>query len=192
MQLPNVLSAALSALAAQPGSAALLTLLVLAAISDASTFRIPNALTVSGMMLGLAVTTLMAPAASTGFLRSACGLAAAFACLVPLHALRVIGGGDVKLMAMVGAFLGLPDILPALLFVFAAGGVAALAAAASRRRMRRLLGNVGAIVRSAAIGAVTGAPAAPAGLVSAGRLPFAIPIAAGTAAFLLYRQALDA
>ncbi|HEY0825517.1 MAG TPA: A24 family peptidase, partial [Ramlibacter sp.] len=152
MQLLETLSASLLALAAQPGSGALVTLLVLAAVSDARTYRIPNTLTVGGMALGLATQTLTAPAASTGFLLAAGGLAAMLLCLVPLHALRVMGGGDVKLMAMVGAFLGLPDVLPALLFVFVAGGIAAVVAAVSRGRVRRLLGNVAAIVRGAAIG----------------------------------------
>lgn len=192
MQLLNSFVNLVVELADQPGVAALVVLLVLAAVSDLQSYRIPNALTVSGMALGLIATTLTAKVPATGFLHAAGGLLTALLCLVPLHALRVMGGGDVKLMAMVGAFVGVPDILPALLFVFIAGGVAAVVFAISRRRVRRLVGNVGDIVRSAAMGALTGTSPAPAGMVSAGRLPFAIPIGVGTVAFLLYRQALSA
>lgn len=188
MLLVEPLPPTLHALAEQPGTAALVTLLLLAAVCDARTYRIPNALTAGGMLLGLFIMTTTAPVPSTGFLRAAGGIAAMLLCLVPLHALRAMGGGDVKLMAMVGAFLGVPDVLPALLFVFVAGGVAALGAALFQGRALRLLHNVHSIVRSAAVAAVTGTAVTPQRVVSAGRLPFALPIAAGTIAFLVYRQ----
>ena len=57
-------------------------------------------------------------------------LAAGQTVLLPLYVMRVLGAGDVKLVAMVGAFLGLPETVPALLCVFMTGRMAALVCAA--------------------------------------------------------------
>jgi len=104
--------------------AVLVSFLAVASIIDFRSLRIPKALTVSclaagvafnlgrGMWLGIqdkAVWTLGAgPAlgALDGFLFSAAGFAAAFAIFFALWFLQVAGGGDVKLFAAVGAWVG--------------------------------------------------------------------------------------
>ena len=183
MSNPNVAS-----LTGSP--AVLLVILVIAAaVIDMRSLRIPNWLTVSGMLLGLAWNTALGSPFYTGFLWALGGLATGLAMLLPLYALRVMGAGDVKLMAMVGAFLGLPEILGAVLFTFIAGGIVALIYALAHRSAGRMVGNVLDITRFAAFGFMSGVrPSLAAMGPSIGKLPYGISIAAGTIAWLAARQ----
>jgi prepilin peptidase CpaA len=127
-----------------------------------------------------------------GFLLALAGLGTGLALLLPLYALRIMGAGDVKLMAAVGAFLGLPDVLFAIVWSFIAGGVAAIAFALYHRSSRRMAANVAAIVQWMAFAAMAGVRPAPelAGRrASIGKLPYAVSIAAGTTGWLLARLA---
>ena len=151
--------------------------------------RIPNWLTVSGMLLGLAWNTALGSPLYTGFLWALGGLATGLAMLLPLYAFKVMGAGDVKLMAMVGAFLGLPEILDAVLFTFIAGGIVALIYALAHRSAGRMVGNVLDITRFAAFGFMNGVrPSLAAMGPSIGKLPYGISIAAGTIAWLAAKQ----
>jgi prepilin peptidase CpaA len=97
---------------------AFLTLVVLASASDLRTRRIPNALTVTGLGIALALR------GASGVEPLASGLMAAAIAFVPavaLVALGGLGGGDAKLLAAVGAFVG-PEGLPTTLFVTALVG----------------------------------------------------------------------
>jgi prepilin peptidase CpaA len=145
--------------------------LVAGAWIDWRTFRIPNWLTLSGLAAGLAYNASPAPGA-LGFLTALGGAAIGLAALLPLYAGRVMGAGDVKLMALVGAFLGTSQVLFAVLFTFIAGGIAALAFALWTQSTGRLALNVSELVR--------GGP----GIASVGRLPYGISICAGTLAWL--------
>jgi prepilin peptidase CpaA len=102
--------------------------------------------------------------------------------------LRLIGAGDVKLMAVVGAFLGLPDVLAAMFFVVVAGGAAAILVLIYQRVSGRLASNVALVLRSLALAAWTRTPVAAPSLISAGRLPYGVCIFAGTTVFLVVRQ----
>ncbi len=177
-------------------SATLVLLLVAAAVIDVRTMRIPNWLTVCGALIGLALNAalqwqLLGPHwAVDGLLWALGGMAAGLALLLPLYLLRVMGAGDVKLMAMVGAFVGLQQIVPAVLCVFIAGGVFALATAVWRRSLRRLTTNVADVVQSMAVAAFAGIRPS-GGLApgqSIGRLPYGLSICAGTLAWLIAAQ----
>src|SRR4051794_29272710 len=104
----------------------LLFLLVIASVSDCRTHKIPNWLTVIGAAFGLVYNTAVPSSPYAGFLWSLEGLALGLLIMLPFYVLRAMGAGDVKLMAMVGAFLGVPDTFYAVLFTFIAGGVTAL------------------------------------------------------------------
>src|SRR5450759_1730371 len=84
----------------------LLVLLLAAAVFDVLYRRIPNWLTVSGVLLGIAMNTVIGPP-DAGLVFSLLGLAVAFGIFVALYALHAMGAGDVKLMAAVGALVGL-------------------------------------------------------------------------------------
>jgi prepilin peptidase CpaA len=110
----------------------LLCLVGLAAICDIASRRIPNLLVGSG--LALALLLHLALGGSLAALRL--GLAGALAggtIFLPFYLLRGMAAGDVKLMAMVGAFLGPAAAgLAALLTCIAGGGMALLVLYASR------------------------------------------------------------
>lgn len=179
----------LASMAGNPGIA-LILLVIAAAVIDMQSLRIPNWLTVGGMVLGLAWNTALAPAIHIGLLWAFAGLALGLVLLLPFYALKVMGAGDVKLMAMVGAFLEFPGILYAILFTFIAGGVLAVAFALARRSGGRLAGNVGDITRNMVFGLMSGVrPTLPltAG-PSIGKLPYGISIAIGTTAYVVAQQ----
>ncbi|MBA2672157.1 A24 family peptidase [Ramlibacter sp.] len=168
---------------AQPRLVLLAALLLTAAVSDWRTLRIPNLLTFGGTAAGLACALLLPPG-DQGFLWALAGAGVGLAALLPLYAVRILGAGDVKLMAMVGAFVGAQSTLYALLFVTAAGGAAALAFAAARGDLGRMLGNAWAVVRWLAFATFAGqSPAIAAQSIdSAGKLPYGVCICIGTLA----------
>ena len=158
----------------------LLLLLATAAVIDSRSHRIPNWLVFSGALLGLAYHAFSPY--GTGVIASVGGLAVGLVSFMPLYLLRAMGAGDVKLMAMVGAYLGPLSAFGAVLTVFIAGGVLALAAAIRNRALPRLYENLRFIMADMSMKMMVGGAAqVDAVPVSAGKLPYALAIAAGTA-----------
>lgn len=151
----------------------LLALLGLAAWHDLRHYRIPNALTLGGA--GLALVLSMVLPGGQGWAPSLLGWITGLLFLLPLFALRAMGAGDVKLLAMAGAFTGPAGALAIGLYTLIAGGVLALAVAAGGGRLQQALRNVQAMTVPCL------APAAPTGErpVSAGKLPYGVALLAG-------------
>ena len=172
------------------GTGPLIVLLLIAAVIDWRTMRIPNWLTAGGMAWGLLYNATHDTSIAAGLGISAAGLATGLALLLPLYLLRVMGAGDVKLMAAVGAVIGLPGVLHAVLWSFIVGGVAAIGYALSLRMSRRMASNVAAIVQSMTFAVLVGQRPTPAlaGRASVGKLPYALSIAGGTISWLIARQ----
>jgi prepilin peptidase CpaA len=101
----------------------------------------------------------------------------------------VMGAGDVKLMAMVGAFLGTSATVGAVLATLVAGGVLAIALAAWSGRLVRMLRNVAAMSRGTVLTLATGVTgfAAHDG-PSAGRMSYGLAIAVGSISYLVLSQ----
>ena len=93
-------------------------IVVVAAILDVWTFRVPNLLTVPAMIAALVYHAAAPPPASLA--SSLAGLCFGAGILFALYLGGIMGAGDVKLMAAVGAWLG----LPAVFFVFVVSGLA--------------------------------------------------------------------
>jgi prepilin peptidase CpaA len=110
-------------------SAALFALVILAGVSDLRTRRIPNALTVTSLGIALALRGAIGVEPLAGGLA---GASIAFGAAVPLVMLGGLGGGDAKMLAAVGGFLG-PAGLPTMLLVTALVGGAMGAFAVARR-----------------------------------------------------------
>lgn len=154
--------------------------LAIAAWTDLRRRLILNALTYPAFVAGLALHFLrggLGDGASTPGLYS--GLAGAGACLVVYGLFWATGGmgaGDLKLMGAVGAILGFPGALGAMLFGSLAGGVQGVLAVAARtgpgRRLCARLGMSG-----------TDDPA------FARRVPLGVGLAAGVALFWLWLRA---
>jgi prepilin peptidase CpaA len=104
------------------------------AYTDLRSREIPNALTVSGALAGFVYHGWRAGWAGLGF--AAVGFGAAFGIYLIFFLLKGRGGGDVKMMAALGAILGWNDWL--LLFVLTSvlGGVVALIVVVSRGRVK--------------------------------------------------------
>jgi prepilin peptidase CpaA len=169
-------------LVTDPRRVVLFTLLVVAAVSDVRRQRIPNWLTLSGLAFGLLYSAFVPFWGQHGFLWALGGAGIGFGVLFPMWLLRVTGAGDVKLMAMAGALLGLQAIPLALVGSLAAGGVCAVLFAVRHGNLRTMLGNVLRIVHLGGIAVAAGMPVrmATAAPGSVGRLPYAVPIALGT------------
>jgi len=170
-----------------PGSGVLILLLVLAAFIDLRTWRIPNWLTAAGMAWGLVWSMASAPTVTGGALASLAGLGLGLAFFLPMWLIRVMGAGDVKLMAMVGAFLGPVETVKAALVVFIVGGLVVLFYAFAHSALRRLARNMRDIAASMV---VPGMPMWRPELAgsSIGKLPYGVSISLGTIAFLSLRQ----
>ena len=180
----------LQMLAVSPRTGVLMALLLIAAIIDVRTSRIPNWLVFAGALYGLAYNTISPLyARDIGILFALGGLAVGFGAMLPAYLFRVMGAGDVKLMAMVGAFLGAWATVGAVLATLVAGGVLALALATWSGRTVHLLRNVAAISRGTMVTMTTGIG----GLAvhegpSAGNMPYGVAIAVGTIAYLVLSQ----
>jgi len=106
--------------------------------------RIPNWLTVPGLIVGIAVNTAVHgwPGAKASLLGAGLGLLV----LLPFVLIRALGAGDWKLAGALGAFLG-----PSLLFTVLIGsifvaGVMALALVIYKGRLRQTLKNIAHIL----------------------------------------------
>lgn len=168
-------------------TALLLLFLAAAVITDLRARIIPNALVLAGALTGLSLAALHPE--GIGFLSGLGGLALGLAILLPLYLLRAMGAGDVKLMAMTGAFLGPAAIAEAALWVLLTGGVLALVFSLRRGVARRMAANLREMFFSAAASVqIRSLPDFSAGPQTAARLPYAVAIALGVAAFLLARH----
>lgn len=157
-----------------------LLLLATAVVFDVKSHRIPNWLVFSGALVGLAYHALSSH--GMGVMASLQGLAVGLVAFMPFYLLRAMGAGDVKLMAMVGAYLGPASAFGAVLTVFIAGGVLAMAAAVRNNALPRLHENLRFIMADMSMKMMAGGAAQVDAIpVSAGKLPYAIAIAAGTA-----------
>src|SRR6266446_6693497 len=122
-----------------------LALTVSAAFLDWHSRRIPNWLTVPGLLSGVVVHTVMHR--SHGMLFSLEGAALALVLLLPLVLLRALGAGDWKLMGAVGAFLGPILFLFVLLGSIFASGIMAVVQVLRVGRVMETIRNMAVLVR---------------------------------------------
>jgi prepilin peptidase CpaA len=181
----------LKMLLVEPRTAVLIALLIAAALIDIKSNRIPNWLVFGGALFGLVYNGFF-PAfeRESGWLLAIEGLGVGLGMLLPFYMLRAMGAGDVKLMAMVGAFLGPWHTFMAVLATFLAGGVLAIGFLIAKGSLRRGLLNIFLIGHGAMLDvAVRSKPVlALDANVSAGKLPYGVAIAAGTISYLVLKQ----
>lgn len=123
-------------------------LLVAAAVSDIRRYRIPNYL-----VYGIAAAFAVATAFNFAWPALAWSLAAAlgmFALGCAFFALRLFGGGDVKLITAVALWTGVADLLRFALLMSAIGGVLGVVWMIRRRRYRQRVAAEAAADPSAA------------------------------------------
>ncbi|MDQ6676283.1 MAG: A24 family peptidase [Acidobacteriota bacterium] len=129
-----------------PHSAAALLacLAIVAGIWDLRTRRIPNWLTLSGVIAGLAIHTFLF--GLSGLWHSCSGMLLAFSVYLALYLLRAMGAGDVKLMAAVGSLVGPANWFAIFLLSATVGGLAAFGLILRRKRVRKTFGNAAFII----------------------------------------------
>lgn len=134
-----------------------LVFVAVAAIWDLRTGHIPNQLTFGGLVLGLVLQLAMRGFASAPGGFALCGLAVAFASSLAgvsacgalpyfLFTRNAMGGGDVKLLAAIGAFLGPFWGLQVELYAFVAMAIFVLVRLAHAGRLFQMLGHSLAIL----------------------------------------------
>jgi prepilin peptidase CpaA len=122
---------------------------VLASIAgwtDLRSRRIPNWLTVPGLLIGMFANTVLG--GWSGLKTSLLGALIGLALLLPFVLLRSLGAGDWKLAGALGSFAGpalLMDLLIGSVFV---AGLMAVALIIYKRRVRQTLRNIGHILIS--------------------------------------------
>jgi prepilin peptidase CpaA len=169
-------------------------LLASAVACDVRSRRIPNTLVLLGMLAGLLLQATVTPGAglfsepfgALGLLQAGAGMVLGLLLLLPMYALGALGAGDVKLLAMIGTFLGPLDILGAGLASVLAGGVLALAVSLFQGSLRKVGANVKVMVLASVLRGMSGGSARiDAPVAATGQLPYAVAIATGTAGYLM-------
>jgi len=162
-----------------------LGLVGLAAVTDLRSRRIPNVLTFGGAAVALVYHVVTN--GLHGITYSAGGWAVGVGLFLPMFLLKGMGAGDVKLLGAVGAWLGAIGAVWAALFSVFAGGVLAIVVALAHGYLRQALVNVWGMLgfwRTTGVRPLTGLTLDDA---VGPRLPYALAIAAGTAASVLLK-----
>lgn len=165
----------------------LICLVAHAAVTDLALRRIPNALVFSGLLLALLLHMMTGThwAPATQWLA---GSLAGFFLFLPLYLLRGMAAGDVKLMAMVGAFTGPWAAIQIGMLSFMLGGLMAVAMVLHSGRWHDALRNL-ALIGKPLLLRMAGVPLLPVPLppgASVGGMPFGLAIAMGTVGFVAW------
>ncbi len=129
---------------ATPIRLTLSVVVLVAAIIDLRSRRIPNWLTLPALPLGITEQALY----GEGIWQGVLGALAGFIALFPIFAAGGGGAGDVKLFASVGAFIGLRHLLPVFVLVALCGGVAAVFVAWRAGALRRVAASTASLLGS--------------------------------------------
>jgi prepilin peptidase CpaA len=142
--------------------------------------RIPRQLTTAACVIGLVYHALFG-----GFLSALVAAAAGFAIGVIFFRMGAIGGGDVKLLAALGALLGLALWGKAMFIAILVAAVVGLIVAASKRALTRTLRNTFTLLATLPSRGLAPHEAIHLHSGMAVRAPFGIAAAAGTLVALL-------
>jgi prepilin peptidase CpaA len=148
------------------------------AVSDARSARIPNWLTYGGLAaaLVLRVTVL----GWVGLKSGAVGLLVAGGLFFVLLVMGAMGGGDMKLMASVGAWVGNEQVVTVLLVAAFAGGFLAVVYIIFGRRGRQTFWNLVELIRFWLTSGLQPHPALNVRESGSQRVPFGVAIAMAT------------
>ncbi|ELX11921.1 type IV leader peptidase family [Janthinobacterium sp. HH01] len=161
----------------------LICLVAQAAITDLALRKIPNVLILSGLLLALMLHIMGGQhwAPMTHWLA---GSLAGFFLFLPLYLLGGMAAGDVKLLAMVGGFVGPLMALQVAALATLIGGAMALLMLLWSGRWREVCRNVATICKPL-LQRIVGLPMQPVPLdqgASAGGIPYGLAIALATMA----------
>ena len=165
----------------------LVLMVSIAAVYDIQFRRIPNWLVLTGLVLSLIIHVTFND--FYGFKAWGYGLLTGFGLFLPLYALHAMGAGDVKLMAMVGSFLDAGSAIGVVLTTLVVGGVLSIVVALRNGVLRQAIGNIHTQLTLTMFKKISGGNAQLEQLPSsAGNLPYAVAIAAGTLIHLILER----
>jgi prepilin peptidase CpaA len=156
-----------------------------ACVTDLGTRRIPNALTI-----GSALAAFVYAAVATGWsglLTAGIGWLLGIALLFLPFVLGGMGGGDVKLVGALGAWLGPTAAVWVVLYAGVAGGVLALVVAADRGYLGTAVRNVWLLLTHWRVSGLRPLDELTLATSRSPRLAYAVPIFIGTAATVWLR-----
>jgi prepilin peptidase CpaA len=163
----------------------LVLIVVPAALFDFRYRRVPNWLSLAGVLLGVGLNFFLFE--TPGLWNSLKGLGVAFGIYFVLYLLRAMGAGDVKLMAAVGSIVGWANWLGILVLTSVFGGLAALVLVSRKGRLRSTFRNIWMILVSLGHrqAPYQSNPELDVRSEQAVRLPHAVSIAFGAMGFLI-------
>jgi prepilin peptidase CpaA len=115
----------------------LFSLVLLALISDARTYKIKNAIILPFFLFGLVIN--LYSNGISGAVTSLLAAALPVLLLMILFIMRMLGAGDIKLFSAIGAITGIRFVLYSVAFSFISGGIIALIIMAIRKNGRKRL-----------------------------------------------------
>lgn len=147
--------------------------------------RVPNRLVLAGLITALIAHVLIS--GLSGLWMFLTGALAGLLVLLPFNLLRLMGAGDVKLMAMAGAFAGSAQaVLWMMLYTFLAGGLLVVVFATLGRAWGKLGSNLFIMWKLGFSELDARGTGDKSKLQTAARLPYAVAIACGSLAYLLF------
>ncbi len=159
--------------------------LAVAVYWDVRERRVPNKVVLSGLLTALTFHAVVSGWAGLGM--AFAGALTGLLVLLPVNLLRLMGAGDVKLMAMAGAFGGSPQAgLWMVLYTLLAGGLLVALYAAKGRVREKLAGNLFIMLKLGPSELDAGGEKKANKLQTAARLPYAAAIACGSLGYLLF------
>ncbi len=149
----------------------------IACVTDVRTRRIPNKLTFAS---AIAAVLYHAIGGGLGLWHACAGCAVGIAFFVIPFALGGLGGGDVKLMGALGAWLGPAQALWLGLYAGVAGGILAVGVSAASGYLRQALSNVWLLLKHWTVVGPRPLDEFTLAKGTGPRLAYAIPILVGT------------
>jgi prepilin peptidase CpaA len=155
-----------------------------AAVTDWRSRRIPNWLTMSGAVLGIAANS--AADGWSGSKSSLLGLGLGLALLLPFVLVRALGAGDWKLAGAMGSFLGPRPLLGVLMVAVLVAGVMAMVLIIYKRRVGDSIRNIGKLLLAFA-GGHAGDPTISVDNPQSLKIPFGVALAIAVILFVSIR-----
>ena len=164
---------------------AVVTIALIACVTDVHRQRIPNVLTFGGALAGVAFHLVTGGGA--GLLTSLSGWGIGVAIFLLPFILGGMGAGDVKLVAALGAWLGPMDTVWLGMYSALAGGVAALVVALARGYLRQAFTNIYLLLMHWRLSGIRPLHEVSLEGGTGPRLAYAVPVFGGLAATLWLR-----
>ncbi len=155
-----------------------LMLAIAAAVWDVRQHRIPNWLTLPGVVAGMVLRSALLGWKGLGSAVAGCFLGGGI--LLLFYLIRAMGAGDVKLMAAIGSLVGPSQTMNIVLATAVSGGIVGIVYALYHRRMWSTVKNVASILKFHAWAGAQPHPEFNLDNPEVLRVPYGLAIALGT------------